>query len=55
MRAQSTFCATRSRATRRIRTRALASRWVHHRIDGRWLRGFVLVFAIVSGVVLIVR
>jgi uncharacterized membrane protein YfcA len=34
---------------------ALLSRWVHERVNGRFLRGFVLVFAIVSGLVLIVR
>ncbi|TMH00904.1 MAG: sulfite exporter TauE/SafE family protein [Betaproteobacteria bacterium] len=33
----------------------LLSRAVHHRIDTRVLRGFVLVFAIVSGVVLLLR
>jgi len=34
---------------------AILSRHVHHRIDGRVLRGFVLAFAIVSGAVLLVR
>jgi uncharacterized membrane protein YfcA len=34
---------------------ALVSRYVHRRIDGRVLRGFVLVFAIVSGTVLLFR
>lgn len=33
----------------------LTSRWVHHRIDGPLMRGFVLAFAIVSGVVLLFR
>jgi uncharacterized membrane protein YfcA len=34
---------------------AILSRYVHHRVDGRVLRGFVLVFAIVSGTVLLFR
>ncbi|WP_280187333.1 hypothetical protein [Delftia sp. PS-11] len=31
------------------------SKRVHQRIDGRWLRGFVQVFAMVSGTVLLLR
>lgn len=34
---------------------AVASRYVHHRLDGRVLRAFVLVFAVASGAVLIAR
>lgn len=34
---------------------ALVSRFVHQRVSGLWLRRFVLVFAIVSGIVLMVR
>ena len=34
---------------------ALLSRYVHRRVDGKGLRVFVLLFAIVSGVVLLVR
>jgi len=34
---------------------ALLSRYVHRRVDGRRLRVFVLLFAIVSGAVLLVR
>jgi uncharacterized membrane protein YfcA len=34
---------------------AMLSRHVHHRLDGRVLRAFVLVFAIVSGAVLLLR
>jgi uncharacterized membrane protein YfcA len=34
---------------------ALLSQLIHHRIDGRMLRAFVMVFSIVSGVVLIAR
>jgi len=34
---------------------ALLSRYVHHRLDGRVLRAFVLGFAIVSGAVLLFR
>jgi uncharacterized membrane protein YfcA len=33
----------------------LLSKWVHHRVDGPLMRGFVLAFAIVSGVVLLFR
>jgi uncharacterized membrane protein YfcA len=32
-----------------------AGRYVHHRVDGRALRAFVLLFAIASGVVLVLR
>lgn len=34
---------------------ALLSRWVHHRLDGKLMRVFVLVFAIVSGAVVMLR
>jgi uncharacterized membrane protein YfcA len=34
---------------------ALASRWVHHHVNGPLMRGLVLGFAIVSGVVLLFR
>jgi len=34
---------------------AVLSRHAHHRLDGRVFRGFVLAFAIVSGVVLLIR
>lgn len=34
---------------------AFTSRWVHHRVDGPMMRGFVLTFAIVSGTVLLLR
>lgn len=34
---------------------AVASRWMHRRVDGPVLRGFVLAFALISGVVVMLR
>jgi len=34
---------------------ALLSRWVHHRLDGRLMRLIVLIFAVASGVVVIIQ